>query len=523
MKTAATKGVIASRFGRIVKHSHFPALFAVALVSIPHTTTAAAEFNVPAGDSGALLAAISEANESDDLSIIRLARGTDYVLNLLSAAPEPISTPIIIQGDGAHLVGSGDESYGPLFIVLENGTLELSDLTIRDFRGSAGSSVADGGLISNGGVLLGRNLRIEHIQVQANGLALSGVFVNRNWLELARVRIVDVTVDSSDSHFVTTALFNRGEARLENVLIVDGKGGDPEIAGSPGANIQNFAPSELELRFSSLIRNSESIEAAPDFLAILDSSVGHVITPQTKISGSMIVGMDCVLGEPAVSGGYNLFTSPSCELNGPDDLVGVSPGKLQFLVAQDGGMEIELPPNSRALDGVLSSTLACPVSDAVNNFRPQDGNHDGIARCDIGAFENDAGRPLLSGGANGLFYSAGSDGHYVTIQEVRSDEYVIFWNSFDLHGNQAWVIALGDREADVISAKAYLQASGVLVPGGGANVDTSQLQDWGMVEIDLTDCLDGTFTYVSELPQFGSGFFNLDRLAFIEGLGCQSE
>jgi len=504
-----------------MKFSHLLIFSTAALWSLPHATFAA-EIHVPAGDSEALLAAIREANESVDLSVVRLTGGKDYLLDLSRAAPEPISTPIIIQGNNAHLVGAGDESYGPLFTVLEQGTLELSDLTIRDFRGNAGPSVQDGSLIKNSGVLLGRNLRIEHIHVRSDGVALSGVFTNRRQLELDQVRIVDVTVETTGD-FVTIALYNRGGARLENVLILDGMGKWPQTVGSSGAYIHSLGPSSLDLRFSSLILESEPSGTSPELFAILDSTVGFTFTPETTVSGSMFVGMKCGFGEPAASGGYNLFTSPSCDLESSNDLVGVSPGKLQFFVGLDGGVGIKLPANSRALDRVRSPTFACPGSDAVGNFRPQDGNHDGIARCDIGAFENDAGRPLLSGGANGLFYSAGSDGHYVTIQEVRPDEYVIFWNTFDLNGNQAWILAVGEREANVIFAQGYFQPSGVLIPGAGADVDTSELQEWGTIEIELVDCLEGTFAYVSELPQFGSGSFNLDRLALVEGLGCQSD
>ena len=107
------------------------------------------------------------------------------------------------------------------------------------------------------------------------------------------------------------------------------------------------------------------------------------------------------------------------------------------------------------------------------------------------------------------------------IEEVRPHEYVIFWNTFDLDGNQAWVLAVGERAGNRIIADAFFQPDGMLIPGGGADVNTDALQDWGSIVVTVTNCLGGRFQYEWTLPQFGSGSFNLNRLGFNHRLGCQ--
>lgn len=502
--------------GRYVKAGRIAFVSAV-LMSIA-LEAQAVDIDVPAGDSRAFLAAISEANASPDLSIIRLNGGSDYLLNLSRDAPEPVSTGIIIQGNNAHIVGAGEESYGPLFRISNQGALELSDLTIRGFRGTASASVQDGSLIRNAGVLHARHISIEHIGIQSEGVALSGVFTNYGRAELAQVRVADITVDSTDRHFVTIALYNRGAARLENVLIVDGNGGDPESVGPRGAYIQNVGFSSLDLRFSSLILQSEPAGGAPPFLAILDSLAGFSGKPETSVSGSMFVGTDCSYSDLAVSGGHNLFTSPSCDLNGSSDLLGVSPGKLQFLAGRDGGIEILLPPNSPALDGITNSTFACPGSDAVGNFRPQDGNHDGVARCDIGAFENKAGEPLQSGGINGLYHDPHATHRYLYVLETNYTTLVV-WNTFDRDGNQLWVYGVGDlfNNGRSVVADAYINTSGGFLPNGEADDDVDH---WGVIRLDLSSCTEGRVTYQSDLPEYGSGEFSVVRLAYSKQIGC---
>lgn len=478
--------------------------------------------DVPAGDSDGLLAAISTANQSSEVTVIRLSSGADYYFNLSTNAPEPISGHIIILGDGSHIVGDGNESFGKLFDVLDQGTLEVSDLVIRDFQSDEDRGQ---GFILNSGLLIGRDLRIEHIRSRQNRLFTDSIFENNNngQLDLNRVRIIDITVNTSETETaVILAIANRGDARLQNVLIVDGKGLNSELTSPFGSYIRNINFGKLELLYTSLILESEQSGIPSNVQALVRNPVrpGNYVTG-TTISASTILGFECPLKQSDVSGGFNLLSANDCPFSLPTDRLGVSSQALQFRLHTDGGLRVVLPPNSPAVDGVTDAAFACPGRDAIGSIRPLDGNSDGVARCDIGAFEYSGGDPLFSGGENGLYYSAGADGHYVTIQEVRPKEYVIIWNTFDLDGNQAWVLGVGNRDGDVITAQAEFQPDGRLIPGSGAEVNTAALQNWGTIEIQLFNCLEGKLTYQSTLSQFGSGSFELDRIGFESGIGCQ--
>jgi len=40
------------------------------------------------------------------------------------------------------------------------------------------------------------------------------------------------------------------------------------------------------------------------------------------------------------------------------------------------------------------------------------------------------------------------------------------------------------------------------------------------MRVDLTSCTEGTVTYQSDLPEYGSGQFFIDRLAYAKQIGC---
>lgn len=96
-----------------------------------------------------------------------------------------------------------------------------------------------------------------------------------------------------------------------------------------------------------------------------------------------------------VSGGHNLDSGSSCSLGQSGDISNQS-ANLDFPSFNGGPLATlltqKLKPGSPAIDaGDAQVCAATPVSnkDQRGKVRPQDGNGDGNAQCDIGSFEND--------------------------------------------------------------------------------------------------------------------------------------
>lgn len=126
---------------------------------------------------------------------------------------------------------------------------------------------------------------------------------------------------------------------------------------------------------------------------------------------------------------------------------------------------------------------------------------------------------LSNGGANGLYFDPTNNGHYVYVLDNNSNTLVV-WNTFDVNRRQAWVLAIGTLvNGRSMTADAYINESGKLTENGpiGANLD----RYWGTIQLDLTSCEGGTFSFSSELPNFTSGEFYIRRLAFVKQLGCE--
>lgn len=96
-------------------------------------------------------------------------------------------------------------------------------------------------------------------------------------------------------------------------------------------------------------------------------------------------GPVCVAGDGAVaptSSGPNLAGDGTCGLSGPDDVSGSS---------DDDGALFPSAGSPR-VDAVPLGSLGCGttlVSDIRGHVRPTDGDGDGVAACDIGAWERD--------------------------------------------------------------------------------------------------------------------------------------
>jgi len=110
-------------------------------------------------------------------------------------------------------------------------------------------------------------------------------------------------------------------------------------------------------------------------------SSGTVSMTNTLFANSVA---SCAGAGTFTSGGHNLEDGDTCHLSGAGDLPSTDAG-LGTLQDNGGGTATHALPSTSAAVDAGSST--CPPEDQRGESRPQDGDADGTAACDIGAFE----------------------------------------------------------------------------------------------------------------------------------------
>ena len=110
---------------------------------------------------------------------------------------------------------------------------------------------------------------------------------------------------------------------------------------------------------------------------------GNVVPPSTAANCAVAIGTD-----PFVSEGGNLSSDATCALPGTGDRTSLDP--LLEPLADNGGPTLThgLGDGSPAIDG--GDDASCETVDQRGQPRPTDGDSDGTAACDVGAFERGA-------------------------------------------------------------------------------------------------------------------------------------
>jgi hypothetical protein len=224
-------------------------------------------------------------------------------------------------------------------------------------------------------------------------------------------------------------------------------------------------------------------------------------------------GGACATGAKITSLGGNVISDNSCGFTQAGDRVVADAGLGTF--GNNGGLVATAALNGSSVAVRNGIAANCEAADARGTLR----NVAARGGCDSGAYEFGGGRGLLSeGGMSGFFYDATADGHYVTVQRLDSGSALVVWNTFDRSGQAAWIYAIGEVSGNHVHAQGAQNLGGVLQPGGAPTGSHGFV--WGDIDIDLQNCFGGTLSYNSPLPNFGSGQFPLNRLAFLGDLDC---
>lgn len=266
--------------------------------------------------------------------------------------------------------------HGTRVRVIGNGEFSSPDDGAHGFAGGIMTAGADSCLV------------LEDSEIGGNEGSLGGALVvdGDAPATLRRTLVADNVANATGALHL-----NQGsEVRLENVNISGN-------TGNPGA-ILNDGFTRLTIVNSTITGNHGHPHQLPNVGGIQDVHGGFGLTFLTNTilsgNGPAFFSADCV-NVQSLGGGNLIGDSAHCHsLTRPDDLLDVDPGLGPL--ADNGGFTRTHRPGANIIDrGVADGCLA---DDQRSGARPQDGDADGHAACDIGAVEVGADDAIFTDG-----------------------------------------------------------------------------------------------------------------------------
>lgn len=279
----------------------------------------------------------------------------------------------IVRDNESNVFGGGISNLGYLYIIRSE---------IRNNRLPAGG----GGVTSaGGGIFNAGTLEIACSAVTENFATRGGGINNNNGI----LKIKESTISSNRALGGGGGIRNVGDSRLyiASTTVTLNRGNEPGGQGEPrrtGAGVQTIAPATVWIGSSILAGNIDNRgrlnpEFSPDCFSDMP---GNIVSMRSNLFG--VVNNQCPFRD-SITG-----TNTSFDLKGTDT-VPLDP-KLDPISSSAGSIRVHaLQVASPAIDGNTatpnSGIFSCDSIDQRGSARPIDGDVNGQAACDIGAFE----------------------------------------------------------------------------------------------------------------------------------------
>jgi hypothetical protein len=299
---------------------------------------------------------------------------------------------------------------GGLDSVIDDNSSNLSflDMTIRNGHNSGGSG---GGIAQWGGTLV-----LTRIKVTGNTAKFGGGIFSGSQLTMTDCVVSDNVAESGYGG----GIFLQGSGISANLINVTING---NMASVSSGGLHNQRIGTVNLMNVTISGNTSALNGAitttnTSTLSILNSTIadnhysaggsmggiGNYST--TNITNTIFAGNDggnCFNGTGGTLNtmGGNLDSGNTCSFNHPSDLRNTDP--LLGTLADNGGPTetMALLTGSPAIDA--GTNTGCPSTDQRGVARPQDGNLNGVAVCDKGAFERCPHKPVHVEGTSNYF------------------------------------------------------------------------------------------------------------------------
>jgi hypothetical protein len=307
--------------------------------------------------------------------------------------------PVFTIGEGANVTltgmtisgGNGATAGG----IYNQGSLTLQYASISDNHAGAGSGIANEGSLAMTNVDLDHNEGLSGLENYGTadvfnseitgtygfggysiGVANRGgtLVVNRGLVARNQGAGVAASVGPAGKDCPTTV--------LTNVTVSGNSNGGVSATGGPNCPTMTLTHVTIAANTSADLAGGLHVTAGTP--VVLNSIVATNSDPQCDFTGPIA----------SISISRSLLGDSSClAWPAPYNLIGVAPklsalsyhgGNLGFLLL--GASEVQaLLPGSPAIDS--AGDAYCTPTDQLGLPRPVDGNGDGVARCDMGAFE----------------------------------------------------------------------------------------------------------------------------------------
>lgn len=278
---------------------------------------------------------------------------------------------LTINGRKAEITVSGNDSVR-VFFVGSGAKLILANLTVADGRSSSSDG---GGLYNQGGTVDVLSSTFSGNDA-ANGAG--GGLINDD----GTLNVFRSTISDNDACLGGGIFNDDGTLTVTNSTF---SGNSACFNGGAIYQNSNLSPSSTSVSYSTISGNSADNAGGGIY-----NNGSHVVTVSSTIVARSPSGGNC--SGTITDGGYNIDGGTTCGFSSANNsMPSTGPRLIQAGLQENGGptKTIALKVSSPAIDAVAEGCPP-PATDQRGVSRPQEGDGEGDALCDIGAFERQA-------------------------------------------------------------------------------------------------------------------------------------